>query len=879
MRSTIRGTLRPVLAVALVGFVSAGYVHSDPAGVSHPGCLPANGNAPAPFNQSCPGLPMSDVYDWQSDINPFNTQQITEGLERFIEESGWDVSEFVAPSLGASREDGEPADGFYGREDPDSMGGSKTELTYKFSSFQSSSVTKDIDGLNADIQREAFSMYLAMEQDNYDNYLANEDASSLGGDLGEEFEQALRDAFDNHRVANDVIHQGDAASAGSATPGDSLTDFNSELERKILDLRVTQEQAAYDAYATSNGYGVLEAADVEDAVSDISAFNTANKRTYKTSYISEQNDLLQQFVSDEGVSGNFAVNTNNFQDASSINTAIGNAAYSDWTAARQRDQDAYLRNYDLANEGLGGIEDAITDIGMWNAQAVTTARTVYLRDSGLTARGVTVTEFGNGAGFNYTANPTNGARAYGGDPPAFTVTPVYAAPSAFAFSPAYRWTDYALTKTHAHSKYALSTPSGFNVTAFEWPTHITKTAFIAMSVYHKHWYVQLEDRCQATCAGSANAITDRDTDQLSADRTCDADDVVCPSGNASPGYEEFQLIINALHDDEGVHPECPAADPCVVTPPPCFYVSTECVPTEVVDLQLDNSAQRLAARGTPVRSTDDLYIHEPLALEDVVQWKLVSNAIAHDSPKHWDFNDGIVMDEYTSPVDSRPYHKTCTFALTQRNYERYDDAIEYGFSIAESDLKKQEGDTQRGQNSANAPNHVYDVGVTKNKEMWQRSFGETVSPQLSNQCTSIFAGAWRNRPYLPAQTLDSKNYVFGTCMETCDAFAVLGDQLGAKIETYPAFLAASAAASASLGRLGISMPKTVAGRSQPRAALGAAYAGDRFGTGATLAVGGVALCALVAAAVLAAGGSVKHAKTYLEARTGSAEERLTLSAV
>ena len=42
---------------------------------------------------------------------------------------------------------------------------------------------------------------------------------------------------------------------------------------------------------------------------------------------------------------------------------------------------------------------------------------------------------------------------------------------------------------------------------------------------------------------------------------------------------------------------------------------------------------------------------------------------------------------------------------------------------------------------------------------------------------------------------------------------------------------------------------------------------------------GVALCALVAAAALAANGSVKKAKDFVEARRGTAEERRTMSAV
>ena len=503
-------------------------------------------------------------------------------------------------------------------------------------------------------------MHLTQETSAYNTNLAGEDATSVATP-SDAFEQALRDAFDAHRVTNDAIHAGDSPSAGAGAPATALSAFNDLLEVEILALRVTQERDAFDSYVSKHGYGTsLSGVDIEDAVGDIDSFNTANEALYKSTYISEQDAKLQTFLAGQGLQSVVSVNvdTSNFQNATDIKRAVGDQASADWKAKRADDQTTYLTNNDLANEGLGGIDDAMSNIVTWNAQAVTAARTKYLADSGLAAQGVTVGQFGDGSGFNYTATPTNGATQYGGDPPAFAVTPVFVAPGVFSFSPAYAWTTYALTKTHAHSAYALSEPGSFNVTTFTWPTHIHKRNVISLSVYHKHWYMQLDDRCQATCSGSQHATTDRDTDALAGDRVaCDPDDLVCPAGNAQPAYEEFQGIIKSLHDENTVHPECPVDDPCLLTPPPCFYVSTECVPTNVVDLQLDSSAQRTQERGTPAISADDLYLHEPLVMDDVVEWKLVSSAVAHDSPKLWDYNDGIVMEAYVSPVDSRPYHK------------------------------------------------------------------------------------------------------------------------------------------------------------------------------------------------------------------------------
>ena len=70
---------------------------------------------------------------------------------------------------------------------------------------------------------------------------------------------------------------------------------------------------------------------------------------------------------------------------------------------------------------------------------------------------------------------------------------------------------------------------------------------------------------------------------------------------------------------------------------------------------------------------------------------------------------------------------------------------------------------------------MYDAGhIFPDREMWQRSFGETVAPRLNNTCSGIRAGMWRNRLYRPAQQFESQNYVFGTCARNCDEVAAMG---------------------------------------------------------------------------------------------------------
>jgi len=155
------------------------------------------------------------------------------------------------------------------------------------------------------------------------------------------------------------------------------------------------------------------------------------------------------------------------------------------------------------------------------------------------------------------------------------------------------------------------------------------------------------------------------------------------------------------------------------------------------------------------------------------------------APKHWNYFTGLDMPAVTGR-DGEPYHKTCTFALVQRTPRYFESGVEYGFSIAETDSKVAEGDTASGQNSFRAPNHVYDVGhVLGDREMWQRSFGETVSPALDRTCSGRFARNWRNRKYTPAQQFESVSYVWGTCAQTCSALASLGQPGQPSLGTRP----------------------------------------------------------------------------------------------
>ena len=220
---------------------------------------------------------------------------------------------------------------------------------------------------------------------------------------------------------------------------------------------------------------------------------------------------------------------------------------------------------------------------------------------------------------------------------------------------------------------------------------------------------------------------------------------------------ELEGILEALLNSDHKHPSCPAADPCMVVPPPCYYVSTECIPQRVLDYTLNNTSTREAEEGV-----DERYLHIPLAVDDLAKVKLVSQRPPLGNRMRWPYARGIPMTPITGR-DGNDYYHTCTYGATASGWSG---AVAYGFALADA-----------------KDNHVYDSGHIFGHEMWQRYYGETASPAFTSDCTAVQSGEWRNRVQYHTPNLASQNFVFGMCAGQCSA--VLGsvpeDQIVAPI--------------------------------------------------------------------------------------------------
>jgi hypothetical protein len=290
------------------------------------------------------------------------------------------------------------------------------------------------------------------------------------------------------------------------------------------------------------------------------------------------------------------------------------------------------------------------------------------------------------------------------------------------------------------------------VTDMTIPTYISKSNWYSLTTYAGQWHYRSGYRCQATCAGSRTTLdVQGPVGQL---WSCDSDDIVCPADNA---LSELQGILDAITISTRKHPSCPRADPCMVVPPPCYYVSTECIPTNILEYTLNNTSTRDAEEGT-----DEEYLHEPLHRDDLVKVKLSSERSPLGGRLTWPYENGIEMQPVVGR-DGLNYWGTCTYALTISGSSR---DVAYAFALADAN-----------------DNHVYDSGITQGKEMWQRTYGETASPGLTNTCSRVQQGNWRNRVVGDGTRLASQNFVFGTCAGQCSA--VLGsvphDQITAPI--------------------------------------------------------------------------------------------------
>ena len=125
MRRVRRVTAAMVAALCFTN-ANAAYVHDDPAGIAHPGCIRSSPplvrhsrGGIASANQSCPGAPMTDVWDFDTDLYPFNLERARDTFDSFWPANNLvESNDFNRPTFSDYVEPGNPPDGTPGTPGP-----------------------------------------------------------------------------------------------------------------------------------------------------------------------------------------------------------------------------------------------------------------------------------------------------------------------------------------------------------------------------------------------------------------------------------------------------------------------------------------------------------------------------------------------------------------------------------------------------------------------------------------------------------------------------------------------------------------------------------------------------------------------------------------
>ena len=197
-----------VLASSAVVVLDAKYIHADPSGKPHPGCITSNPEwvgysrhsmRPDPnalsANRTCPGNPMTEVWDYESEIYPFNLKLANDAFDAFFADNAYTASnDYNTPTFSDFVEPKDPPRQLHPIETKHYTRHGHRYWKYEFP-WTNGVVTNSTGGFNVDIAQEYCNMTVVKELRQLDAYLAEHDSSAIvRPDL--ELDSAVRDDFD-----------------------------------------------------------------------------------------------------------------------------------------------------------------------------------------------------------------------------------------------------------------------------------------------------------------------------------------------------------------------------------------------------------------------------------------------------------------------------------------------------------------------------------------------------------------------------------------------------------------------------------------------------------------------------------------------------------
>jgi hypothetical protein len=304
-RRRVRRATVGLVAAACFGNASAKYIHDDPAGVAHPGCLRAepllvsrHRGGIASANQSCPGSPMTDVWDSDSDLYPFNLERARDAFDAFwVDNNLVKSNDFNPPNFVDYEEPGTPHTRRVGYTWP----GTKY-WRYKFS-WQTETQQQNTTGFNMDIALEQINATIVKEKPLLIAYLAENGCATIDtASLMPSLDSAMRTDFDKtqrHRFSG-----GWRRNETLTEPEVTLGYLNDELERLMTSRNRTAERGGLDAYKSQTGvstgdYSFLSgvADDVDECIQNIGDFNEEITAQVQSKYAEQQELKFRDFLS------------------------------------------------------------------------------------------------------------------------------------------------------------------------------------------------------------------------------------------------------------------------------------------------------------------------------------------------------------------------------------------------------------------------------------------------------------------------------------------------------------------------------------------------------------------------------------------------------
>lgn len=295
----------------LITTADAAYVHDDPSGYKHPGCIASKpywvGIVPS-ANRTCPGKPMTEVWDFDSEIQPYNKKLAKDYFDHFFTSNDLLPSnDFVTPTFD---------DFIEPRNPPQRTGYSRPGRKiwrYQFS-WQSDMQENTTSSFSDDVALEFCNMTVIREQAHLLDYIEESDCTGiavptlhLDSALRDDFHTFQRDKYHRWRchLWNSTLREWTLCEEWNATK--TLDHLNEHLKNLTAAWNRTLEQNNFDAWKAITEHRTLtnvsdysfldgDADDIDLCIANLTEFNDAITTQVKDWYVGNQNTRLAQFL-------------------------------------------------------------------------------------------------------------------------------------------------------------------------------------------------------------------------------------------------------------------------------------------------------------------------------------------------------------------------------------------------------------------------------------------------------------------------------------------------------------------------------------------------------------------------------------------------------